>query len=82
MTRVSDLPSGPVKHDEPRRRQTHSDARYLAWPERDRIIVALANRGWTHKRIAAYPGIGLSRRGVGMALERISEGRPGRDPRA
>jgi hypothetical protein len=82
MTHVSDLPTGPVEHDEPRRRQTHSDARDLAGPERDRLIVALANMGWTHKRIPAYPGIGLSRRCVGMALERISEGRPGRDPRA
>jgi hypothetical protein len=79
---VSDLPTGPVANDERPRRQTHQSARYLSGPERDRLIVMLAAKHWTHARIAAYPGVGLSRRGVGMALERIREGRPGRDSRA
>jgi hypothetical protein len=54
---------------------------FLSAPERDMLIVTLAAKGWTHERIARYPGVCMSRRGVGMALERIAEGRPGRDPR-
>ena len=44
--------------------------------ERDRLIVHLADKGWDHGKIGR--AVGLSRRGVGMALQRISEGRPGR----
>jgi hypothetical protein len=54
---------------------------YLNCYERDRLIVALRRKGWSHERICRYPGIGMSRRGVGMALERIAEGREGRSPR-
>ena len=44
--------------------------------ERDRLITMLAGKGWDHGKIGR--AIGLSRRGVGMALARIAEGRPGR----
>jgi hypothetical protein len=44
--------------------------------ERDRLIVHLDDLGWTHDRISR--AVGLTRRGVGMALTRIREGRPGR----
>jgi hypothetical protein len=44
--------------------------------DRDRLIVHLDGLGWTHSRIGRATG--LTRRGVGMALERIAEGRPGR----
>lgn len=49
--------------------------------ERDRLIVVLANRGYPHGKIAKY--VGMSRRGVGMALQRIAaEGYGGgRSPR-
>jgi hypothetical protein len=44
--------------------------------DRDRLIVHLADKGWNHDKIGR--AVGLSRRGVGMALQRIAEGRPGR----
>jgi hypothetical protein len=44
--------------------------------DRDRLIVHLAEKGWNHDKIGR--AVGLSRRGVGMALQRIAEGRPGR----
>ena len=44
--------------------------------DRDRLIVALNGKGWDHSRIARATG--MTRRGVGMALARISEGQPGR----
>jgi hypothetical protein len=43
---------------------------------RDELIVMLNDKGWDHGRIGRATG--LSRRGVGMALQRIREGRPGR----
>ena len=52
------------------------------WPaqinaaDRDRLIVHLADKGWNHSKIGR--AVGLTRRGVGMALARIAEGRPGR----
>jgi hypothetical protein len=46
--------------------------------QRDRLLVVLAAKGWSHERISRYPGIALTRRGVGLALARIREGRPGR----
>jgi DNA-binding NarL/FixJ family response regulator len=52
---------------------------FMTAPERDAKIVELANRGWTMARIAK--AVGMSRGGVEFALERIAEGRPGRDPR-
>jgi transcriptional regulator with GAF, ATPase, and Fis domain len=48
----------------------------LSAVERDRLITALASRGWSHEKIAHR--VGLTRRGVAAALERIREGRPGR----
>ena len=44
--------------------------------ERDRLIVHLADKGWDHGKIGR--AVGLTRRGVGMALQRIKAGRPGR----
>jgi hypothetical protein len=44
--------------------------------QRDRLIVALAAKGVPHSKIGR--AVGLTRRGVGMALQRIAEGRPGR----
>jgi hypothetical protein len=44
--------------------------------QRDRLIVMLNDKGWDHGRIGRATG--LSRRGVGMTLQRIREGRPGR----
>jgi transcriptional regulator with GAF, ATPase, and Fis domain len=44
--------------------------------ERDRLIAHLAGKGWNHSKIGR--AVGLTRRGVGMALQRIAEGRPGR----
>jgi hypothetical protein len=37
--------------------------------DRDRLIVHLADKGWNHSKIGR--AVGLSRRGVGMALQRI-----------
>jgi hypothetical protein len=45
--------------------------------ERDRLIVALSAKGWSDSKIGHY--VGLSRRGVGMARQRILEGRPARE---
>ncbi|MGO9030729.1 hypothetical protein [Mycobacterium sp.] len=44
--------------------------------DRDRLIVMLDGKGWNHAKIGR--AVGLTRRGVGMALARIAEGRPGR----
>jgi hypothetical protein len=41
-------------------------------PDRDRMIVALRQRGWTHKRIGNR--VGMSESGVARALQRIREG--------
>jgi hypothetical protein len=46
------------------------DRPYLNGMERDKMIIMLANRNWPHGKIAKY--VGMSRRGVGMALERIA----------
>jgi hypothetical protein len=43
---------------------------------RDELIVMLHDKGWDHGKIRR--AVGLSRRGVGMALQSIAEGRPGR----
>ena len=47
--------------------------------ERDRIIVELRRKGWTHARIGK--AVGMSPNGVSASLTRIREGRPGRAPR-
>jgi hypothetical protein len=44
--------------------------------QRDRLIVALNDKGWDHSRIGR--AVGLTRRGVAAALVRIRERRPGR----
>jgi hypothetical protein len=46
------------------------DRPYLNGFARDKMIVVLANKGYPHGVIAKY--VGMSRRGVGMALERIA----------
>lgn len=51
----------------------------LTSDERDRLIVALRRKGWSATRIAAR--VGMTRGGVQFALERIAEGRPGRERR-
>jgi hypothetical protein len=51
----------------------------LSAADRDRLIVALRKRGWSLARIAAR--VGMSRSGVGRALERIERGDPGVDRR-
>ena len=43
---------------------------------RDALIVRLHNKGFTDAQIGK--AVGLTRRGVGMALQRIREHRPGR----
>ena len=50
-------------------------------PEGDAMIVKLHNAGWSYRRIAKAVGM-RSAGAVASALERIAEGRPGRDPRA
>lgn len=53
----------------------------LTTPQRDAMILSLRQRGWSYRRIAKR--VGMSSPGsVARALERIAEGRPGRDPRA
>jgi transposase len=42
----------------------------LARHERDRLIVALTKKGYSHSKIAAR--LHMSRRGVGRALKRIA----------
>jgi len=51
-------------------------AAQMSAARRDELIVMFADKGWDHGRIGR--AVGLSRRGVGMALQRIREGRPGR----
>ena len=56
-------------------------APFMTAPERDAMIVKLHNAGWSYRRIAKAVGM-RSAGAVASALERIAEGRPGRDPRA
>jgi hypothetical protein len=51
-------------------------AAQMSASRRDELIVMLNDKGWDHGKIGR--AVGLSRRGVGMALQRIAEGRPGR----
>jgi hypothetical protein len=50
---------------------------YLNSYERDRLIIALSPKEMSHEKIALY--LGMSRRSVGMAWERIAEGRESRN---
>jgi hypothetical protein len=43
---------------------------------RDELIMRLHNQGYTPAQIGKV--VGLTRRGVGMAISRIRDGRPGR----
>jgi DNA-directed RNA polymerase specialized sigma subunit len=47
----------------------------LPAPERDRLVVALRQRGWTLKRIGRR--VGMSGSGVSRSLQRIREGGQG-----
>jgi DNA-binding NarL/FixJ family response regulator len=53
---------------------------HMTAPERDAKIVELANKGWSLSKIGR--AVGMTHGGVRFALDRILEGRPGRDPRA
>jgi hypothetical protein len=58
-----------------------ADAHFMTAPERDEMIVKLHAKGWSMRRIAK--AVGFRNPGsVAHALDRIAEGRPGRDPRA
>jgi IS30 family transposase len=54
---------------------------FLTSPEKDALIVRLHSAGWSMRRIAKAVGY-RSPGSVSRALDRIAEGRPGRDPRA
>jgi hypothetical protein len=43
---------------------------------RDELIISLHNKGYTDAQVGK--AVGLTRRGVGMAISRIRDGRPGR----
>jgi hypothetical protein len=58
-----------------------ADAPFMTAPEKDAMILKLYNAGFSYRRIAKAVGM-RSPGSVARALERISEGRPGRDPRA
>jgi transcriptional regulator len=49
-------------------------------PKRDALIVRLRRKGWSQAKIARR--LGHTQQGVSKALQRIAEGRLGRDPRA
>jgi len=54
---------------------------FMTAPEKDALILELYYDGWSYRRIAKAVGF-RSPGSVTRALERINEGRPGRDPRA
>ena len=47
--------------------------------QRDVLVVKLRQQGYSIRQIAAH--VGMSAAGIRHALERIEEGRAGRDPR-
>lgn len=57
------------------------DQVHLTTPQRDALIVKLRREGMSLRQIAKRTGMG-SAGAVASALQRIAEGRPGRDPRA
>jgi hypothetical protein len=77
--RVNDYPKGPVRHDEKPRRRTGQGVPFMTSAERDELITKLRRQGCTLVHIGRR--CGMSANGVLEALHRISEGRPGRDPR-
>jgi hypothetical protein len=52
----------------------------MSTPERDALILKLHRAGFSYRRIAKAVGM-KSPGSVARALQRLSEGRPGRDPR-
>ncbi len=58
------------------RRMRPAGPAQMSADQRDKLITALVKKGYSHSVIAAR--LGMSRRGIGMALQRISEGRRGR----
>jgi hypothetical protein len=57
------------------------DQTHMTTPERDALIVKLRKEGKSLRQIARATGM-RSAGAVASALQRIAEGRPGRDPRA
>jgi hypothetical protein len=62
-------------------RQPYWDEIHLTAPQRDALIVRLRREGYSLRAIARRVGMS-SAISVSRALQRISEGRPPRDPRA
>lgn len=52
----------------------------LTATQRDRLIVKMRRHGYTYRQIGA--AVGMTANGVMTSLQRIAEGRPGRNPRA
>jgi hypothetical protein len=57
------------------------DVPFMTSAEKDAMIVRLYEAGYSYRRIARAVGM-RSAGAVASALDRIAEGRPGRDPRA
>lgn len=55
------------------------DASGMTGAQRDVLVAKLRSEGHTLKAIAEHVGMSIS--GVYTVLERVAEGRPGRDPR-
>jgi hypothetical protein len=74
MSRGADEASGDPALEARLRRQ--GAPAEMSSAARDALIIKFHNQGYSHTKIGK--AVGLSRRGVGMAIERIPEGRPGR----
>ncbi len=59
-----------------RKRMRPAGPATMSADQRDRLIVMLNDKGWDAGKIGR--AVGLTKRGVQMALQRIREGRPGR----
>jgi hypothetical protein len=55
------------------------DEHHQTAQQRDATIVELRRRGYSYRTIGK--AVGISARGVGYALQRIAEGRPGKPTR-
>lgn len=55
------------------------DSSGMTGVQRDELVVKLRAEGWKYREIADHVGMSIS--GVYTVLERVAEGRPGRDPR-
>ena len=69
----------PMRSDERPRRRTGDGVPCMSAPERDELILALRRREWSYAKIGR--AVGMSANGGMLSLRRITEGRPGRDPR-